>query len=190
VTDRSSLFSAGVLAGGEDQRMGGADKGLLLLHGQPLVRHVLNALAPQSAEQIISANRNLAHYARLCPRVVCDTAGQGPLAGLAALLAAARYPWLLCVPCDAPQLPVDLASRLLQAALAAKAPASFLHDGHRAHPTFCLVRTTLAASAQLAAASRTGLHTWLTEQGAALVHTAPPMNLNTAEEFAAVETMQ
>ncbi len=42
--------------------MGGADKGLLELGGKPLWRHVADALAPQLATVVISANRHLDIY--------------------------------------------------------------------------------------------------------------------------------
>ena len=167
--------------------MGGVDKGLQLFKGQALVRHVLAALLPQSAEQIISANRNLDAYAALGVRVVRDTAGFGPLAGLAALLATARHDWLLCVPCDAPLLPPDLAQTLYAAVAAAGCDAGFLHDGAEAHPTFCLLRTRLAASAQAAALAEAGLHDWLSQQGAVAVQGRAPINLNTAEELSTLE---
>lgn len=182
-------IAAGVLAGGEGRRLAGADKGLLRWRGLPLVQHVLTALRPQSAAQLISANRNLDVYAGFGVPVVRDGEGHGPLAGLAALLAAAPHDWLLCVPCDAPLLPADLAARLLATAQASHASASYLHDGERAHPTFCLVRTTLAASAGTAAARSTGLGDWLAQQGAATLRAMAPPNLNTAEDFAALDAL-
>jgi len=36
-----------ILAGGRGSRMGGVDKGLQLLHGRPMIAHVLARLAPQ-----------------------------------------------------------------------------------------------------------------------------------------------
>ncbi len=180
-------LSAGVLAGGAGQRMDGVDKGLQLFRGLPLVQHVLAAVAPQVSECLISANRNLDRYQALGLRVVCDAEGQGPLAGLAALLAAASHDWLLCLPCDAPLLPPDLAEQLFAAVATAGADAAFLHDGVGAHPTFCLVRTRLAASAQAAAASKMGLHEWLRQQGAVAVLGAAPINLNTVAELKALE---
>ncbi len=182
-------ITAGVLAGGEGRRLAGADKGLVRWRGLPLVQHVLAALKPQSAAQLISANRNLDVYACFGVPVVRDGDGSGPLAGLAALLAAAQHDWLLCVPCDAPLLPADLAARLLATAQAAHADACTLHDGERAHPTFCLVRTALAASAGTAAAHSIGLGDWLTRQGAVTLHAMAPLNLNTAEDFAALDAL-
>jgi hypothetical protein len=46
-----------VLAGGEGRRMGGVDKGLLLLGGQPLVARVAARLRPQVDKLLLSANR-------------------------------------------------------------------------------------------------------------------------------------
>ena len=51
-----------LLAGGRGRRMGGADKGLLLLDGKPLALHTLRRLRPQVATVLISANRNAAFY--------------------------------------------------------------------------------------------------------------------------------
>ena len=178
--------TAGVLAGGAGLRMGGADKGLLMWRGQPLVAHVLAAARPQSAQQLISANRNRAAYAALGVPVLADASGQGPLAGLATLLAAAEPGWLWGLPCDAPIIPADLAARLLACAQAAQAPAAFLHDGERAHPSFCAVRTGLALSARQAAECGTGLGTWLRAQGVVPLYGAAPVNLNTPQDWQAL----
>ncbi|TAL58216.1 MAG: molybdenum cofactor guanylyltransferase MobA [Legionella sp.] len=180
-------LSAGILAGGEGRRMGGADKGLVLYRGLPLVRHVLGALADQAAECIVSANRNVDVYEAFGVRVVRDVAGRGPLAGLAALLAAARYDWLLCVPCDAPRLPPRLGEQLWRAAEAAGAEAALLYDGLRDHPTFCLVRCRLAADAETAALAGTGLGDWLQRHGAVRWSGPAPVNLNSADDFAQLD---
>lgn len=88
-----------ILAGGQGSRMQGCDKGLVLLRGEPLVAHVARRLAPQVGPLILSANRNAETYARYGRVVADDTdalgAWQGPLAGLAAgLAAAAPCEWL------------------------------------------------------------------------------------------------
>jgi CTP:molybdopterin cytidylyltransferase MocA len=106
-----------VLAGGRGTRMGGVDKGLQLLHGEPLAAHVLKRLAAQTGPLLISANRHAEVYAGLgAPfgaAVVADTlAGfPGPLAGLLAGLRAAGTEFVLSAPCDSPGLPADLAAR-------------------------------------------------------------------------------
>lgn len=181
-------LSAGILAGGEGRRHGGADKGWLRLRGRPLVAHVVAALRPQAGELLVSANRNEARYAALGLTVVRDAGGAGPLAGLARLLAQARHDWLLCVPVDAPDLPSDLAARFLECAADTGAEVVALHDGVRAHPTFCLVRTALAADAQ-AALDRGDYSLMLWQQGRrfAWLRGEPPVNLNTPEALAALE---
>ncbi len=85
-----------VLAGGRGVRMGGVDKGLQMLHGEPLTLHVLKRLAPQTGPLLISANRHADRYAELAApfgaTVVSDTLPgfPGPLAGLLAGLRAAQ----------------------------------------------------------------------------------------------------
>ncbi len=41
-------ITAVILAGGQGRRMGGDDKGLYLLNGEPLINHVINAIKPQT----------------------------------------------------------------------------------------------------------------------------------------------
>ena len=72
-----------ILAGGLGRRMGGVDKGLQLLHGKPMIEHVLERLRPQVGEIVINANQNLERYAAFGHRVVSDRIGgfdrpQGP----------------------------------------------------------------------------------------------------------------
>ncbi len=138
-----------LLAGGRGARMGGADKGLLQLNGESLARHALRRLRPQAGELLISANRNLADYASLGARVLPDEASQafsGPLAGMAAGLRACTTPWLLCVPCDGPWLPLDLARRLGEAALSGGRDAAIAVAGGRRQPVYALLRRELLGS--------------------------------------------
>jgi molybdenum cofactor guanylyltransferase len=137
-------ISGGILAGGEGQRFGGADKGWLPHGGRSFVQHVRDALAPQVEDLVISANRNLDRYAALGHRVVTDTIGRGPAAGLLQLLETARYPWLLCVPCDALALPPTLARDMADLQWAEEADIVVAHDGERAHPTCALMLASLA----------------------------------------------
>ena len=136
-----------MLAGGLASRMGGRDKGLQPFRGRVLIEWVLERLAPQVGELIISANRNLADYERLGFRVVSDDspAGRGPLAGMLAGMRAARHAWLLTVPCDAPYLPHDLALRLGNALDERGGPCAVAHVVGRMEPVFSLSSTALAA---------------------------------------------
>ena len=132
-----------VLAGGLGRRMGGVDKGLSLLDGEPLVEHIIRRLAPQVGQLIINANQNHDIYAGFgCP-VVGDriTGYAGPLAGLEAGLAACTTPYLLTVPCDSPLLPADLVSRLAACLTAHKASIAVARTGEQLHPVFSLIRS-------------------------------------------------
>ncbi|NWC65472.1 molybdenum cofactor guanylyltransferase MobA [Cedecea sp. P7760] len=132
-----------VLAGGRGSRMGGSDKGLALLNGQPLFQHVLNALKLQVGDVVISANRNLEIYQLSGAPVIQDSMSdyQGPLAGMLAVIEQTESEWLLFCPCDTPNIPEDLASRLWQAR--ENAPATWVNDGQRDHPGVALLHRSL-----------------------------------------------
>ena len=132
-----------VLAGGLGRRMGGVDKGLSLLGGEPLVEHIIRRLAPQVGQLIINANQNHDIYAGFGYPVVGDRieGHAGPLAGLEAGLAACTTPYLLTVPCDSPLLPADLVSRLAACLTAHKASIAVARTGEQLHPVFSLIRS-------------------------------------------------
>ena len=135
-----------VLAGGRATRWDGRDKGLIQVSGRPMISHVLDALAPQVEQVVISANRNLDEYRAFGLPVVTDASRDflGPLAGIASGLAAARTEWVAIVPCDSPLLAADCVDRL---ALARKDDGSteiaVAHDGERIQPVFALIRRDL-----------------------------------------------
>lgn len=135
-----------VLAGGQGRRMGGVDKGLQPWRGEPLVQHVLAALQPQVQRLLISANRHLDIYARFGAPVLADPPGlefAGPLAGmLAGLQQLPDDAWLLTAPCDSPQVPRDLAARLLAAA---EPHGLAFSQADREHPTHALLHARLRA---------------------------------------------
>lgn len=189
-----SATTALVLAGGRGQRMGGRDKGWQPHLGQPLVAHCLQRLQAQSwplAETLISANRNLAAYAALGHRVCADapdsknnplsSAFEGPMAGVRSGLAHCTTPWLLCVPCDAPHLPLDLLERLhtgLQHHRAQSAVAAVWcpdRMGWQLQPLFCLLHTSLAAPLQQHwQQGGRAMRDWLQAMGSVAVPFAPP----------------
>jgi len=134
-----------VLAGGQGRRMGSVDKGLVLLRGQPLVRHVIERLAPQVDEILVNANRNIAEYEGLGHPVIRDRVEgfAGPLAGLHAGLMHAEHPLVATVPCDSPFLPLDLVSRLSAALESEKADLAVARTHDQPHPVFALVRRSV-----------------------------------------------
>lgn len=135
-----------LLAGGQGSRMGGVDKGLVELAGQPMAAHVLARLAPQVDDIIINANQNAEAWAAFgYPVFGDDIPGYaGPLAGLHAALARASQPLVATAPCDSPFLPADLVARLAAALHAADAQLAVAKTFDQAHPVFCLCRRDLA----------------------------------------------
>ncbi len=178
-----------VLAGGRGQRMDGRDKGLLLREGRTLAERQLDALRPQVDALMISANRNLDHYAGFGAEVVRDAQPgfAGPLAGIAAAARQARSAWIACVPCDTLALPADLVARLLDAAQDAGRDAAYAQDVDGPQYVVCALRTTLAgALAQAAASPRRAVRDFLHARGAVAVPFAGwrCANLNTPEALA------
>ena len=113
--------AAVILAGGTARRMGGGDKTLLDLGGQPMIARVIRRLG--LADIAINANGDPSRFAPFGHPVLDDGvfAGQGPLAGvLAGLDWAAGLDWeggldaaaLLTVPGDTPFIPLGLAAAL------------------------------------------------------------------------------
>jgi molybdopterin-guanine dinucleotide biosynthesis protein A len=140
-------ISAIILAGGRARRFAGQDKGLIALQGRPLVRWAADRLAPQVAEILISANRNLEAYAGLGHPVLADALADfpGPLAGILSAAERSRREWVLTAPCDAPFLPADLASRLLARARACQVPLVRAADQAQVHYAVMLLRRDLLA---------------------------------------------
>jgi molybdopterin-guanine dinucleotide biosynthesis protein A len=131
-----------VLAGGLGRRMGGVDKGLVVLGDRPMVAHVIERLAPQVGPILVNANQNAQSYAAFGHPVVPDAVGgfAGPLAGLHAGLARARTPYVVTVPCDSPFLPPGLVARLGEALLRERAALAVAKTFDQPHPVFALVR--------------------------------------------------
>ncbi len=138
--------------------MGGRDKGWVELDGRPLVERVLERFAPQVGQVLISANRNRERYAALGHEVIADVRPDyaGPLAGLHAAFAHARFDLIATVPCDSPWLPLDLVGRLHGALERSSAQVAVARCGRRLHPVFLLCRKAVAGEleAHLASGAR------------------------------------
>jgi molybdopterin-guanine dinucleotide biosynthesis protein A len=149
---------------------------------------VVSALRGQAGTVVISANRNRHVYAAYAATIAdAQRDLRGPLAGIAATLAGCATPWLLTVPVDSPNPPSDLAVRLHDAVLAARADAAVAFDGTRRQPLFALYRASLAESA--ADALRQGLPVWRWQEQLDVAdadfsdNPGAFANLNSAEEF-------
>ncbi len=139
-----------ILAGGRGSRLGGVDKGLVRLHGRPLIEHAIDALRPQVGSILISANRNRDVYASYGVPVIADVFGDydGPLAGILSAMHVTDKPFLLSVPCDAPALSPVLAERLAASLAETNAELSVAFCDGQMQPVFSLMRRTLAENLQ------------------------------------------
>ena len=117
--------AAFILAGGASSRMG-RDKALLDFGGVPLILHTARLLEPLVSGVTVVGSP--CRYAPLGLRAIADesdrqvkagpnTPGRGPLAGIAAALAATQSVWNLVVACDLPYLSAEWLDWLLSRAL-------------------------------------------------------------------------
>jgi molybdenum cofactor guanylyltransferase len=134
-----------LLAGGLARRMGGGDKPLRLLAGRPLLDHVIDRLRPQVAGLVLNANGDPARFAAYGLPVAADSIPDyaGPLAGvLAGLDWTAQNrpdcPMIVSAPTDAPFLPADLVSRMMQAVEGEGANLACAASGGQTHPVIGL----------------------------------------------------
>jgi molybdenum cofactor guanylyltransferase len=193
--DFRALLTGVLLAGGRAERMGGRDKGLLPLAGEPLIAHGVRRLRPQVAELLISANRHQEVYRTYGCRVIGDRPDQrfrGPLAGVLAALDAARTPYLLTAPCDSPLLPLDYAARMWATLERERATASVAYGEDRWQPVFALLPVALRDDlAAWLAAEPGGVGRWLHRHRPSRVEFADDAalfrNINTPEDLARLE---
>ncbi|MFB0711128.1 molybdenum cofactor guanylyltransferase MobA [Buttiauxella noackiae] len=177
-----------VLAGGRATRMGGLDKGLINLNGQPLFEHVMSKLAPQVGSVVISANRNIEIYQSFGIDVLSDTLPDypGPLAGMLSAMQNLSGEWFLFCPCDTPNIPDDLAYKLWMQK--GESYAGWVKDGERDHPTIALMHRKLVTDLeQYLAAGERRVMLFLREVGGKPILFANQMqnfiNVNTPEDL-------
>jgi molybdopterin-guanine dinucleotide biosynthesis protein A len=137
LSSSDSDCTALILAGGRATRFGGVAKHELVVDGETIFSRQVRVLAPRVAEIVVSAPRDIAGY-----RTVRDAAeGVGPLAGIAAGLAAACTPWLLVVAGDMPHVSGELVDLLLAARTG---DAVGVRVGGLPEPLFCALHVRVA----------------------------------------------
>ena len=195
-----------VLAGGRGSRMGGVDKGLQNHLGMPLALHCLLRLQLQVGSAMMNANRNLGAYESMGVPVWPDSQADfaGPLAGMLVGLEHCETPWLVTVPCDTPNFPLDLVERLAATALAEGADIAMAATREPAQeagantdtqgqpvvqvqPVFCLLKASLLESLQAFLDSgQRKIDRWTAQHRCATVvfdDSAAFFNANTLEEL-------
>ncbi|MET0263059.1 MAG: molybdenum cofactor guanylyltransferase [Rariglobus sp.] len=106
-------FSGAILAGGRSSRMG-RDKAFIEIDGVTLVARQAAGLRAAGAQELLISGRPEIDYAVADARVVTDTIKDGgPLAGLSALLKAARTSWVLVLAVDLPHISAEALNLLL-----------------------------------------------------------------------------
>ena len=170
-----------LLAGGRSSRMGGREKALLDVGGEPMLLRVLARVRPQVGRIVINANGDPARFGGHCLPVVADSIEgyAGPLAGLHAGIAWARREtpdahFVASVPVDSPFVPLDLVARLMTALLAKDAPCAIAASNGERHPVAGLWRVELAeALANSLQKNVRALHRFADSQGCAVAEFGP-----------------
>ena len=189
-----NYITAVILAGGMARRIDGQDKGLITLHGRPMVDYIISALQPQAGHILINANRNAEQYAAFGLPVIADMLGDyfGPLVGMASGMNATDTSYIVTAPCDSPFIPGNLVEMLYRALAENEADISVAHDGERMQPVFALLRCSLLPGllAYLDEGGRK-IDTWYGQQRLALADfSGSPdtfLNLNTPEDKVILE---
>jgi molybdopterin-guanine dinucleotide biosynthesis protein A len=134
--------SALILAGGKATRLGGVDKRELVVEGRTIFARQREVLAPRVAEILVSSPREVPGH-----RTVADAVpGAGPLAGIAAGLAAVATPWLFVVAGDMPYVSGALIELVLAHA-GDGVDAVGIRIGELPEPLLCLLRASAARPA-------------------------------------------
>ncbi len=192
-----------ILAGGNASRLGGGDKTLRQIGGRRMLDHIVRRLQPQVTALAISANGDPVRFADFRLPVIADATPErlGPLAGILAGMrwaAASGFARLLTVAGDTPFFPVDLASRLAEAAEGRIAVAAC---AGRDHPVFALWPSAAAEDLSdfVANAPRLSVRAFLDRHETVSVGFAPMQergsaidpffNVNTPEDLAQAEAI-
>lgn len=192
-----------ILAGGLARRLGGGDKCLVKVAGQPILAHVLKRLRPQVGRILLNANGDPQRFVAFDLPVVPDSLEGflGPLAGILAGLEWARVmapeiTHLVSVPGDSPFVPSNLVERLASAARAAAKPLAFASSGGQAFPVIGFWPVSLADDLRLALVEE-GLRKvdlWTTRHGIAEASWPsepfdPFFNINTPDDLVKAEAI-
>tara|TARA_R110002110_G_scaffold6407_45_gene32034 strand:+ start:1795 stop:2397 length:603 start_codon:yes stop_codon:yes gene_type:complete len=192
-----------ILAGGQASRMGGGDKGLLMLGGQTLLARVMDRFAPQVEALALNANGDPARFADTGLPVIADSIEGfvGPLAGVLAGLdwaAEQGADLIVTAAADTPFFPCDLVPHLLLRGENMEVPLVLAatpdpRRGTARHPTFGL--WPVALRDDLRAALEGGLRKvvlWTDQHGggeAVFPYEDAFFNVNTPEDLARAEGM-
>lgn len=189
-TNAGHATGAVILCGGLARRMGGQDKGLVLLAGKPMASYAVATVKPMVDRCVINANRNQLLYEKLGVPVVADVheGHLGPLAGLSAAIEFLNCEHVCMCPCDSPFLQAGLIETLLSGCIEADADIAVAHDGERLQPVFIAVHRRVKPSLdRFLHAGERKIDRWFTQHStlevSAREFTESFRNINTKDEL-------
>jgi molybdopterin-guanine dinucleotide biosynthesis protein A len=142
-----------ILDGGKATRLSGVDKAFLEIGGRTIAARTVELFQGLFCEVVVSTNRP-APWRGLPVRCVADeVADAGPLAGLAAGLAACRAPLAFVAAGDMPSLSEAVVVHLVERARCCPGQAVVATLGGRPEPLHAAYPTLLAGAARAALAS-------------------------------------
>jgi molybdopterin-guanine dinucleotide biosynthesis protein A len=133
--------AAAILAGGRGRRLGGADKGALIIGGQSIIERQIALLRQLTSSIVIVAGQPDAYTGHGVPVVVDEVAGVGPLGGLSTALAQSERPYTVVVACDMPFLSLAFLQHLVMRVRGVDVALPRTADGY--HPLCAAYARTL-----------------------------------------------
>lgn len=192
-------ITALILCGGQAQRMGGQDKGLIPLRNKSLVSWTIERCQHQVGQIILNANRHIEEYQQYGWPTFRDAKQDfsGPLAGFQVGLVHSTTPYILVMPCDTPLFPLDLVEKLAKVMVQHQVDCTYavtIENGEeQAHPVFCLLKKSTLDSLNLFLASgQRKIDRWfasLSHQKVMFNDPSAFLNINTPEELMHIETI-
>ncbi len=159
-----------------------------------MLAHVLERIAPQVECVVINANRNQPRYRMFGRRVIgdLDNSYRGPLSGVVSVMRTVKSSYFVCVPCDAPLLPVLLVDRLHRTLRNSGAICSVAHNGESIQPVFALFRHGAEpALTRFIESGESKVRLWHDQNSSVMVDFSDTpgafVNINTPEQLRAVE---
>ena len=115
-----------ILAGGKSSRMG-IDKGLMLLDGKTMIKHVIDALEPVVDKIVIVSSNN--EYENFGFEVICDLIKDiGPAGGIHSALSHTSSGKIFIVSCDMPFVNSDAIQSIVNSSTQAEITLPILHQ--------------------------------------------------------------
>ncbi|MBO6556700.1 MAG: molybdenum cofactor guanylyltransferase [Pseudomonadales bacterium] len=185
--DAIDKTTAIVLAGGKGSRMNYQEKAWLIHRDKPLIMHVLDCITSQVSNTLISRNQLDERYESLPYACFKDSDNQfeGPLSGIVACLRGVKTEYTLVVPCDAPNLPGNLVTGLMEGIK--DSDVCIAQDSERDQPLIMLARTDVLESInRYLSEGRRSVHGWLNRHDFARVR-FPEHQLHNINEVAQLE---